>query len=283
MSKHYPVQRTIGIASSGSVTGSLQLLDVARNASIVNHRLMRQGRNYCLKIDLEPETVGTYDIYALVDTWYVQKAWQLAWETYRKATIDERQVMSKQKIARWEDFRVASGITGVHLTGPYRYDDTNLAGNYEVGGEQLLSEITHADGTTQTSFTWGPSAGSSLGMISEYDKAGNTDLSPSTTAAANPYAGVDANVHESQMDDLADRGNEPPYNAETFGTNYWVKVGTLSSGPTGVQKLSTGYFNAPCGLVVIRTPTANLTLTEELSMTLKSGDYKGVHAPSMME
>ena len=281
---YFPVQRNFDVASSGSVVGSLQLVDVGLSLSEVNHRLYRQGKTYQVKVDLKPteETaVGAYEIYALVDTWYVQKAWQLAFQTYQDVTADERAYLSDQKIARWEDFRVTSGMTGIHQTGPYRYDDTNLAGAYQVTGEHLASEITLADGSTQRTFTWGPTTGSSLGLIEEYDKAGNTDLSPSTLAAANPYAGAMDGVHESQADDLAARGNEPPYDDETFGTNYWVKIGELVTRPTGVQRTTTGFFNAPCGMVVIRTPTPNQTLTNELTVSVRAGNYKGVSAMNM--
>ena len=281
---YFPVQRSFDVASSGSVVGSLQQVDVGLSLSEINHRLYRQGKTYQVKVDLKPteETaVGAYHIYALVDTWYVQKAWQLAFQTYQDVTADERAYLSDQKIARWEDFRVASGISGVHQTGPFRYLNTNLGGAYQNTGEHEVSEITLADGTTQRTFSWGPTAGSSLGLIEEYDKAGNTDNSPSTLAAANPYAGAMDGVHESQADDLAARGNEPPYDDETFGTRYWVKIGELVTRPTGVQRTTTGFFNAPCGFILIRTPTANQTLTDELSVTVRSGNYKGVAAMNM--
>lgn len=287
---YYPVQRSVNLGT-GAVVGQNLVLDVARNLSVVNHRLYRQGKTYQVKIDLENRSADAgpsqYEIYALVDTWYVQKAWQLARAAYLRSTADERGVMSKQKIARWEDFRVTSGITGAIDVVPYRYS-SGLAGAVDTDGEFDNSEITLADGVSQKSFTWGAGGASQFGILNEYDESGNTDLAPSTADSDNPYEGTDPGVHESQMDDLATRGNAPPYNATDFNTSIWVKVATLdNSGPAnpgvagGHSRMSTGFFNAPCGLVVIKQSLANESLTGQLTMTVKAGDYKGVSAMNM--
>ena len=78
---YYPVQRTVNLATASQAT--LGICDVARQLSVVNHRLYRQGKTYQVKIDLENRAdtnagVKTYEVWALADTWYVQKAWQLA-------------------------------------------------------------------------------------------------------------------------------------------------------------------------------------------------------------
>jgi hypothetical protein len=291
---YYPVQRTINLGSSPSGTTTNQILDVARCLSVVNHRLYRQGKTYQVKIDLDnrpDETnpgMASIDVYALVDTWYIQKAWQLARATYLRSTADERQSMSKQKIARWEDFRVGAGVaTPSTNVLPYRYS-TAFAGANDSDGEFDLSEITLADGTTQRNFTWGSTASLSLGMLEEYNKTGDTDLAPSTVPAGNAYAGTDPGVHESQMDDLALRGNAPPYNATDFSGRVWVKVATLDNSAAaspsvqgGHSRMTTGYFNAPCGLVILRPSVPDTSLDGLISMTVKAGDYKGVAAMNM--
>lgn len=291
---YYPVQRTINLGSAPSGTTTNQILDVARCLSVVNHRLYRQGKTYQVKIDLDnrpDETnpgMSSVDVYALVDTWYIQKAWQLARATYLRSTADERQSMSSQKIARWEDFRVSPGVTSPSTNVlPYRFSN-GLAGANDSDGEFELSEITLADGSTQRIFSWGPTGGSVLGMLEEYDKTGDTDLAPSTVAAGNAYAGTDPGVHESQMDDLAGKGNAPPYNATDFNARIWVKVATLDNSAAaspsvqgGHSRMTTGYFNAPCGLVILRPSVPDTSLDGLISMTVKAGDYKGVAAMNM--
>ena len=292
---YYPVQRTINLGSAPSGTTTNQVLDVARCLSVVNHRLYRQGKTYQVKIDIDnrPNTsqpgMASVDVFALVDTWYIQKAWQLARATYLRSTADERALMSQQKIARWEDFRVSAGVASPStIIYPYTYTGGASLGVTDTDGEFELSEITLADGTTQRTFTWGATSGGSLGMLEEYDKTGDTDLAPSTASASNAYAGTDPGVHESQMDDLFGKGNAPPYNAGNFSARVWVKVATLdnsgSSSPSvanGSSRMTTGYFNAPCGLVVIRPSVPDTAINGDLTLTVKAGKYKGVAAMNM--
>lgn len=287
---YYPVQRSVQLSST--VSGTKYNVDVARLLSKVNHRLYRQGKTYQVKVELDNRSdaaVGPaqYDVYALTDTWYVQKAWQLARATYMDATADERGKMSSQKIARWEDFRVTNGVSGATDVNPLQYSMA-LAGVDNTDGEFQTSRITLADGSTQRTFTWSDSpSASEFGILFEYNKTGDTDAAPSTIDASNAYAGTDGGVHESQMDDLADRGNFPPYNATTFSNNVWVKVATLDNSAgvnpgasAGHSRMSTGFFNAPCGLVVI-VPSISHNMTGELTLTAKAGQYKGVAAMNM--
>ena len=285
---YYPVQRQVQLATASGTTRGV--VDVGKILSQVNHRLYRQGKTYKVKIDLDnrPDaTVGPaqYEVYALSDTWYVQKAWQLARATYLKATADEREVMSSQQIARWEDFRVLSGVTGETTVQPYRYGNASLVGAIVTDGEHDASRITRDDGTQYT-FGWSPGA-STYDMLAQFSKTGDTDLAPSTVDADKAYDGVDSNVKESQMDDMADRGNSPPYSATGFGTSPWVKIATLDNSAgvnpgasAGHSRMSTGFFHAPCGLVVI-VPSISHTLAGELSMTVQAGDYKGTAALNM--
>lgn len=277
---YYPVQRTMALRSSATEV-DYYVLDVARNLSVSNHRLYRQGKTYSCKIDLDPGGVVSYAIFALRDTWMVQKAWQLGRSVYLRATADERAVMSEQKIARWEDFRVTAGLSG-HTGGlllPAQFSN-GLASAADTAGEFADSEITLADGATQRAFTWGATGGTFLGLLEEYDKSGDTNSSPSTFDVDNPYAGTDVGVHELQMDDLAGRGNFPPYDRQNLNARVWVKIGVLNAAAAH-GKLSTGFFNAPCGLIAVQPSASSTAVTGELSLTVQSGDYKGVKAHNM--
>lgn len=277
---YYPTQRVINLRST-SVETDYYTLDVARCLSVANHRLYRQGKTYSVKLDVNPgATAAYYGVFALADTWYVQKAWQLGRSVYLRSTADERAVMSKQKIARWEDFRVGAGLsasTAQLVPAPF---STGLGSVADTAGEFDNSEITLSDGVSQRAFHWGATGGSLLGLLEEYDKTGNTDLAPSTASAANAYAGTDVGVHENQADDLASRGNAPPYDAVNFNPRVWIRIGFLdAASPNG--KLSTGYFNAPCGLIAIQPSVPNTEITTQLTLTVQAGDYKGVKAMNM--
>lgn len=277
---YYPVQRMMDLRSS-STEVDYYVCDVARNLSVTNHRLYRQGKTYSVKIDLVPGATAQFNVFALVDTWYIQKAWQLARARYLANTAAERSVMSKQQIARWEDFRVEAGLSGwaggYALPAPY---SNGLASVADTDGEFDASEITMADGTTKKGFHWSPSTISRFGLLDEFDKSGDTDLAPSTVSGNKAYSGTEGDVQEATMDDLSARGNAPPYNATSFNTRIWVRVGALNAAAAH-GKLSTGYFNAPCGLIAIQPIAPSTELTGQLSMTVQAGDYKGVKAHNM--
>ena len=280
---YFPVQRNISLAAPSPSATALNIVDVGQCLSNVNHRLYRQGKSYTCKIDFDnaSDLVGAIEVYALVDTWYIQKAWQLAFQSYQDATADERAVLSDSKIARWEDFRVAAGVGPANTLLPYRWNST-LTGARDTDGEFDNSEVTLADGTQRT-FTWSTSpAANEFGILSEYDVGGQTNQAPTAASleADNPYDGLQPGVQESQMDDLVGRGNNPPYNASTFGSQ-WMKVATLRNDGNGSQRLTTGFFNAPCGLVVLRTPTIGTVITGQVSLTVKAGQYKGTAGHNM--
>ena len=278
--EYYPVQRHMALASDTTEV-DYYVLDVARNLSVSNHRLYRQGKTYVCKIDLDPGEAVTYNVFALRDTWMVQKAWQLGRSVYLRSTADERAVMSQQKIARWEDFRVSADLSG-HAGGlllPAQYSN-GMAFLEDTAGEFSASEITLADGATQRAFGWGATGGTLLGLLEEYDKSGDTNASPSTIDVDNPYSGTDVGVHELQMDDLAGRGNFPPYDRQNLNARVWVKIASLNA-VAAHGKLSTGYFNAPCGLIAVQPLTPSTAVNAQLSLTVQSGKYKGVKAMNM--
>jgi hypothetical protein len=240
---------------------------------------MRQSRYYTVKIDMEPANVGTYEVYALRDDWAVQKGLQMAYKHYVRNTADERESLGKQ-VARWEDFRVNTGASGNSLFATLR--SPAAAESILTAGEFALANVVDSSNTQRT-FTWGTPGAAQFGILQEYDKAGNAQGDPSSFTADGPYEEINSEVNAITMDDLQTDGNLPPYDqAGVNSGSPFVKVGQLGAGPGGDQRLSTGYFTAPCGIVIIVGPAADWN-SGNLSFVCQSGDYKGVHAPSMLE
>jgi hypothetical protein len=238
---------------------------------------------YNVKVDIDTDLPdgASVDVYALADTWYNMKAYQLAKKTFDANSAEELAQLGSSK-ARWNDFRVDTAIANQDLQA---VQFSNVAGVRFTGGEYEMSQVT-SSGSSNRTFTWDtPSGSSEYNIIDEYDRTGNTDQSPTFGQPAVGYDGLDDSVDDGQMDHLSDDGNIPPYDATGLENQCWVKVCTLFIRASGTNKVSTGYFNAPCGLVVLRTAgglEAN-SITERCHLTVKAGDYKGVHAPSMLE
>ena len=282
--RHYPVVRRAELGST-SENQAVRLLDSAAELSKLNRRLYRYARVYPVSISTRPGTTGVIEVYALRDDWAVHQGLQHAYKAYLAATADERANMSKSQIARWEDFRCHDGIAGAFNPLNAKLQDPTFTGGGSrlTSGEFTLTEVVDASGTTRQ-FTWGTPSGSEYGILQEYDKAGNAQPTPSSlvSGAAGPYSGLEDGNDADVYTDLEAVGNEPPYDATGVNAGTpWVKVGTIGTGAAD-QKLSTGFFNAPCGLVVLVGP-ANDWNSDQITFEVKAGQYKGVGGMSLLE
>lgn len=281
--KHYPVVRRGKLfRQSPDPIGPNIEIDIAKNLSKVNRRLYRQGRIYDCKVELDAniENAGQIHVYALADNWMNSRAFKMAYAMYLENTEAERARLKEANLARWEDFRVRSGAD-ITVVDPVQYDEA-FTPVVLTQGEFAISIVVDAAGT-QKSFTWGGPTASRYSILEEYDLAGDTQASPPTSTGDAPYSDLMADDHAALGGLLQTSGNFPPYdNTGVIAGSPWVRVATLSTGTS--QKLSTGFFKAPCGLVILDTSGAVTNVNVNgLTWEVKGGDYKGVSASSMLE
>jgi len=85
---------------------------------------------------------------------------------------------------------------------------------------------------------------------------------------------------------LQSRGDQPPYNAISWEA-VWTQVGELHSNNAGNQQATTGFFQAPLGLVLlVGDVSAHLdggltTDRPRVTVNVMPGTYKGVHADAL--
>ena len=234
-----------GVGTSGQSYG-----DAGSMLSRVNNRLYRFGKLYDLKLDVSSAlTAGTtIEVFALSNTWYVQKAFEEAKTVYDQAYENEMENVNETNIARWRDFRCryagtnAASFSGAisevypvvrsHLTVP----------TVIVTGTFPDSLVEDSAGATRH-FTW-TAAGLDYGIIDQYDLAGNQTRNPNLGTGTMPYADLEADSSAVEGAALQVDGQDPPYGATAFPP-IWIKVGELTVGTAGQTKLSTGYFHAP--------------------------------------
>jgi hypothetical protein len=283
--KRYAVQRHIEVQPL--TNGSKQYLDVAKALSECNHRLYRQSRVYRCKINHfgDPTDAGSLDVYVLRDTWMLQKAYQMAKDAYDKNMSEERADISPSNIARWQDFRVAlnpasSGYTEVL---PVIRSNGTLNMTSLSNGEFANSVVYKEDGTAMDFGFYG--ASSRWSIVEQYDRTADVDSKPSNTVSGsdiNPYGALDDDNQQAARNDLQERGNAPPYDPNSLdGDKLFRKVGTLGA-RGGAQKLSTGFFDAPLGLIIM-VPTAMGDTDDLYELEVQSGDYKGVHGAEYID
>ena len=281
---YLPVQRKLHLGvDTGSASTTAQF-DSGRLLSQTNHRLYRYGKRYTQKVDVDPSFLNpgtTIDVWALMDTWYVQKAFEEAKIVFHRAYTDERENLSAEAQARWFDFRITSGISTVDMYPLVDGNPTTPTSSLIVDGEFDDSIVEDSAGVTRT-FSWaGATTATSYSVINEYDLAGNTNYGPTFPTGAGPYDDLEADSSAVEMEALQQRGNRPPYAANSF-PSLWMKVATLTVGNAGNQKISSGYFDAPCGLVYLSATGQTIaSMNNGISVTVQSGDYKGVKAHNM--
>ena len=276
--RRYPTQVTSIVRLAAPAVNGIIKADQA--LSRLNKRLYRQGRFYQCKVDLDlsaADTGSPIEVYALRDTWGNHKAYQMAFDIYNKSVAAEKERLSDDQLARWQDFRCQDG-TGYQEMLPQVSNEAQVDAALNIG-EFNVSQVEDIGGNTMV-FTWGNGvAGTSYGIRAEYELKSTTDDSPVQNLEDVPYDQQQENVSNVEINQLRNRGNDPPYNSDSFG-DAWVKVASLSRTP-GQQRLTTGFFTAPCGFIVV-TGLSGATQTP-LQLTVKAGDYKGVHADSMLE
>ena len=267
-------------------TNTVDVMDTGACLSRINHRLYRQGRQYRLKVDVDTRTMpegAVIDVYALMPTWWIHESWRLAKKSYDEALSDEMKTLSKGNLARWRDFRVASGISNAFESGtvlPQQYQAL-IAGGVDMtrtgypNGEFNWSRVENLDTLQSMAFTW-PSAfvtpASEFDMVQEYNDSRNESASPEVIISDMPY-------HELQ----SDANVEPPYDANQMSSAVWVRVGHLQAKSLAQADgftSSTGFFDAPCGLVLLDQSPETFG-SAILSVEVAKGDYRGVHGLPM--
>lgn len=285
--KRYATQRHINFSPNTGAASNKDVIDVAKFLSESNHRLYRQSRVYKCKINQisVPQDRDSMSVYVLRDTWFLQKAYQMAKATFEENTKEERSGMSPVNMARWQDFRIsltpAAGVT-------YNFLDPLVVNNNTLGttglnnGEFIDTLVTREDSTDLTFGLFGL-ANSRFGILDEYDKIANVDDSPANTVSGaniSAYGGLDDDNDDGSRGHLQTAGNSPPYDKDSLGIDTLFRhVGNIGA-TTGTQKMSTGFFEAPLGMILV-VNTGNAIGTYEVEIA--SGDYKGVTAENYLE
>jgi len=283
--RHYPCQRTIQLRdldSNPGISGG-RLLRAANLLSGVNRRLYREARVYNMKIDMEPGfTLGTngVSVYVLRDTWDLHGAYKMAMKKYYNAMKEESAAGGAR--ARWHDFRVLPDFQGPELAGVVSAPSLGSPSmtDSDVDQETDISAVVDQAGVGRTfSLASHTTNVSQYGMMSEWSFQDRVNDDPATASVNLPYDGLNPGETEANYDILTTQGNAPPYSIDAH-LSQWRRVGIIKETPSGVAKLSTGYFEAPLGIVVLLSSSfTEIKNSYALHVTFQKGDYKGVNAP----
>lgn len=273
-------------------------IQIDRHLNLVNRRLYRQNMVYTAKIELSNpnEDQQPIGIYVLRNSWAVRKALQTAKTVYDQAVSEERAQVGN---ARWHDFRIVTQGSNMWnqsratfpfcMNGPaaeYRPITEGLVGEYDyssvaatdANGNEIIRSFGLQDLTV---------AGGSYSVWEEFQNMGPKTMSNPVTSSPGGYDRArGTSFEDANVVDLLDEGNLPPYDANNLNLDTaWVKVGEVGRLSTGGMITSTGYFEAPLGVIVLhgyaQRAAAGAALPERtqlIEVCVKEGDYKGVAA-----
>jgi hypothetical protein len=271
--------------------------------SQMNHKLYRQGMNYHGKVTLaqnQSKIDRSYSIYTIATDHRTIGALRMARSVYNQAVKDELEIRPDVKSA-WTDFKIEpySNVAGSTATfKPWKdnarvvFLNSALLGvtndTRGISDAYNASEITTNAGV-QTKFMLAgygnEAAESAFNVFQQYRNFLLNRADPDSAVETPAYG--DASPVLTEMAELADKGDEPPYAWNQMADNIagtdvaqeltLVLQGVISpdDSPTGMKTVS---FEAPLGLVYVVASHDMSTTVPELIFEVSKGNYKGVKA-----
>lgn len=284
---YYPVQRAIRLKDLTAAVAGGRFLQSTRLLSEANRRLYRQSYVYNLKVDVDIGTAmatAGVDVYVLRNTWDLHGAYKFAMKNYYNAMKEELQV-AKGAQTRWHDFRVLPGFQADELVPGVNNPSNALPSMVDgrlTNGDHEFSQVVDSTGSSRVFTLDAATTATEWSIIDEWGEKDRVDGDPASASTSMPYDTLVENRDEANYDLLREKGEDPPYN-DVADINIWQHVAHLQQvSPDGVTKLSSGFFDAPLGIVLLVSNgfTSGSPIHRPLTVTFQSGDYKGVKAPA---
>tara|TARA_B100000900_G_C20578530_1_gene716404 strand:- start:1448 stop:2209 length:762 start_codon:yes stop_codon:yes gene_type:complete len=234
-------------------------------------------------------TNGEIHVFKLRDSWMLQKAYEMAMTKWNESYKEAQQATKDTVKARWRDFRIDPRLhvnDNVTVSFTMSSMGTGVLATNVVVDEYQVAQAFRSSTNQQMDFALF-SDGSTFDILEEYNKAGNTQNEPETAQALAAYEALNANLQAGETLDLQANGNAPPYDADNMGVGEVLEyVGTIYRAQGGSTKLSTGFFDAPLGIIytfgegvtaVNGIKDSNGNAQDVLmNVEVQAGDYKGV-------
>ncbi len=300
--KLQPTVRTLRYELTNSGTPGNETshyIDLAKDLSVLNRRLYRQGRDYHVKkitivSSNTPNGENRVSVSTVPHNWVSQMAWKRA-----KTTWDEMNKTASAQVAgnitgTWADFKLymstdhrtaAASMLRPRDNGGTQYDE----------GEWTYSLLVTPDGTTSANpfnlHMLGGHSGSvgawnSVGVIKSFGESRATvqtgDPNVPGTVSDDPLVNVfDYGTAVDEVLDILEYSNDaPPYDIDEYpGDDTNGPKPAVAQDTTLVDGRATmAGFTAFCGLLEIESKSAIASDVFSLLVELAPGSYRGVKA-----
>jgi hypothetical protein len=283
--------------SSNAGTETSHFIDLAKDLSVINRRLYRQGRDYHVKkITIVSSNTPNGDNRISVSTvpynWVSQMAWKRSRDTWNEMNKVATQQISGNIAGTWADFKVHMTNTSRTATLARPMDN---GGTLFKEGEWTHSQLVTPDGTTgEDSFLMHMLGGhdgsvgawNSVGLIKSYGESRATvqsgDPNVPSIASDDPLVNVFdyGTAIDEVIDDLEFTNDDPPYDIDDYpGDDTNGAKPTVVQDTTLVDGSSTmAGFTAFLGLLEFEIKSSVENDNYSVLIELSPGKYRGIKA-----
>jgi len=303
------------LTNSGDAnTETSHYIDLARDLSIVNRRLYRQGREYHVKkisvVSIntisgwtsyvapqpdEQQNAGFISASVIPSSWVSHMAWKRGYNVWRKMYDRAARNISGDVEGTWSDFKVF--IDNDMRSGTVLRPLDNGGNQYNLG-EWDYSNYVSPDGTTSSdtmevhmlgNHSGSAGAWNSISLIKSFGESRSTVHTGDPNVPADASTDPLINVFDSgtEIDEVVnimeDFGDNPPYSV----TNY---PGDELNGPKPIVAQHTSIdngrgtlsgFTALCGLLELEVKSPIASDVYSIVVELAPGKYRGLKAESI--
>lgn len=265
-----------------------------------NNKLYRQGMNYHCKVSIaltQLDANRSYSIYTLPTDHRTIGALRMARSIYNQAMRDELEIRPTVK-SPWTDFKMElCDVSDLTLWPPLINDSFAVQWRVDtvadkpgqivklISDDYPISQVTDNAGNQKTFSLSDVTSNNYWNVFTEYLNFLLNRADPDSTAEIAAYE--DASPVLTELEELADKGDVPPYSWEwnskkldNTEVNHKFQVqlqGVISpdSGPRALQEI---FVQAPLGMIFIVSDDDLSTTVPEIVVEALSGSYKGVKA-----
>jgi len=316
-SKHTPAVRYLRYNLTNHATPGTEtshFFDIARDLSIINRRLYRQGRQYHVKSvrvtstntlsglypgavpgTVSQQNAGRISVGVLPNGWVSQSAWTRSFKTWQRMQNEVLKQTSGNVTAKWSDFKVY--LSDTHRTSSQTRIMDNGGNNYLLG-EWNYTDMVSPDGTTGDDTFSLHMLGDHTGAVGNWTSVGLIKSFGDSRATVNsnvPNVPGDfsgdplLNVFDygTTIDEVADliegENDNPPYDVDDY-------PGADANGPKPLAILESSIadgrttlpgFTALCGLVELEISSPIADDVYSVIFELAPGKYRGIKAEAI--
>ena len=275
-------------------------IDLARDLSIVNRRLYRQGRDYHVKkitivSSNTPNGENRISVATAPGSWVVKAAHQRAFSVWNEMNKEAGANLAGDIMGTWSDFKV-------YLDNPMRTATLAVprdnGGNLALINEWTYTQLVTPDGTTSADEFYQHllvdhvgSVGNwtSVGLVKSYGESRATvqNLNPNVpgTASDDPLVNVFdyGTTVDEVINDMEGDNDNPPYSIESYpGDELNMPKPIITQDTTLVDGRATmAGFSAFCGLLEFECKSPITSDVYSVLIELSPGSYRGIKAESI--